>query len=464
MKQSVNPEAEYRRMTERSVAGLVVTLSIPTMLSQMITSVYNMADTFFVTRLGDSAVGAVAIVYALQSIIQAVGFGLAMGAGSLASRKLGEKDNESASKYASCAFFAALLFGFLLTVVCLIDLRGMLRLFGSTETILPYATEYAFIILLGAPMMCSSFVLSNVLRAEGRSILAMVGLTVGGVINILLDPLLIFYADMGVAGAALATIISQGVSFIILLAIYLSGHSIVKLSVRRVSRRAGDYGLIVKTGLPTVFRQGLGSLSTTLLNVRVSPYGDAAIAAVGIANKIYMLLRGMIIGVGHGFQPVAGYNYGAGKPRRVKQAFWVATAMGTIMSVSASLVLLFLHDPIIALFRPETAEVARISGRMLVCISLALPALGYSTFVNQLYQCLGYVKGATFLASCRQGICFIPLIILLPMVWGLDGILATQPLADLLTFLISVPFNICFLRKVLADDGLCVRQHQQKTT
>ncbi len=462
MSRAVNPEAEYRRMTETSVTRLVLSLSLPTMLSQMITSIYNMADTFFVTRLGDSAVGAVSIVYALQSIIQAVGYGLAMGAGSLVSRQLGEKDHEGASKYASCAFFSAFFFGLLLMLGGLMDLDGLLMLFGSTETILPYAVEYAFIILLGAPMMCSSFVISNVLRAEGKATLAMVGLTFGGVLNMVLDPLFIFNFNMGVAGAALATVLSQAVSFCILLAFYLSGRSIVKLSIRRMSRRGGDYGLIIKTGLPTVFRQGLGSVATTLLNVQVKVYGDAAIAAVGIANKVYMLLRGLIIGVGQGFQPVARYNYGARKPRRVKQAFLVATVIGTVISVTASVLLLVFPEPIIALFRPETAEVTAIGGRMLRFMGMTIPVLGYSTFVNQLYQCLGYVKGATFLASCRQGICFVPLILLLPMALGLDGILLSQALADLLTFFISIPCHVWFLRKVLGDGGICEERTNRK--
>ncbi len=445
-------EAEYRRMTETSVPRLVVSLSLPTVLSQMITSIYNMADTFFVTGLGDSAVGAVAIVYALQSIIQAVGFGLAMGGGSLVSRLLGEKDNDGASRYASCAFFSAVFFGLLLTAGCMIDLEGLLRLFGSTETILPYAMRYAFIILLGAPLMCSSFVLNNILRAEGKATFSMLGLTAGGLLNILLDPLFIFTFDMGVAGAALATVLSQCVSFIILLSFYLTGRSIVKLSLRRLSRRVADYALVVKTGLPTVFRQGLGSVATTLLNVRVKMYGDAAIAAIGIANKIYMLLRSFVIGVGHGFQPVAGYNYGARKPHRVRQAFWTATVLGTAVSTLAGILLITCSGGIIDLFRPETAEVTRIGSRMLIFVGCAIPTLGYSTFVNQLYQCLGHVKGATILASCRQGIFFIPLILLLPMAMDLDGILLTQPLADLLTFLVSIPFNIYFLRRVLKED------------
>ncbi len=441
-------------MTEESVTKLVVTLSLPTVLSQMITSFYNMADTFFVTRLGDSAVGAVSIVYALQSIIQALGFGLAMGAGSLVSRRLGEKDHEGANKYASCAFFAALFCGVLLALGCLINLKGLLRLFGSTETILPHAADYALIILLGAPIMCSSFVLNNVLRSEGKATASMLGLTAGGVLNVILDPILIFGADMGVAGAALATALSQCVSFCILLSFYLSGRSIVKLSMRYVSRRVGDYVLIIKTGLPTVFRQGLGSLATTLLNVRVKMYGDAAIAAVGIANKLYILLRSFVLGIGHGFQPVAGYNYGAGKKKRVKKAFWVATALGTVVSCIAALTLIFFSRPLIGLFQPETAEVTRIGARMLLYVGIALPVLGYSTYVNQLYQSLGYVKGATMLASCRQGIFFVPLIFLLPMFMELNGILLTQPVADILTFLVSIPFNVWFLRRVLTEKAV----------
>ncbi len=447
----VSSEAEFHRMTETSVTRLVVSLSLPTVMSQMITSIYNMADTFFVTRLGDSAVGGVSVVYALQSVIQAVGFGLAMGAGSLVSRRLGEKKDNDANKYASSAFFSALLFGFLITVLGFLNIDGMLYLLGSTKTILPFAKDYATVILIGAPLMCSSFVMNNVLRAEGRAIFSMVGLTAGGLFNIILDPIFIFNFNLGVMGAALATVLSQCASFIILITFYISGKSIVKISVKNVSRSIKDYGMIVKTGLPTVFRQGLGSCATTLLNVRARFYGDAAIAAVGIANKVYMLLRSFVLGVGHGFQPVAGYNYGAGKPERVKKSFWVATAFGTIVSVCAALLLLCFSNQVIELFSPETARVTQIGSRMLVYMGISLPFLGYSTYVNQLYQSLGFVKGATVLASCRQGIFFIPLIFVLPTVFNLDGILMTQPLSDFLTFLISVPFNMYFLKNILSS-------------
>ncbi len=447
----MTPEEEYKRMTETPVARLVISLSIPTVFSQMITSIYNMADTYFVTSLGDSAVGAVSVVYALQSVIQAVGFGLAMGAGSLVSRRLGEKDHIGAERYASSAFFAAILLGLCLTGLGFINLPWLLRTIGSTETILPYAQDYATVILLGAPVMCASFVLNNILRAEGKAMSSMLALTAGGLFNILLDPIFIFKLGLGVGGAALATVASQCASFAILLSFYLWKRSIVRLSIRKVSLRARDYGIVVKTGLPTVFRQGLGSVATTLLNVRVKVYGDAAIAAVGIANKVYMLLRSFVLGVGHGFQPVAGYNYGAKKPRRVREAFRVACILGTAVSAAASLFLLFFAPTVIGFFRPKTEEAATIAARMLFFMGLAIPTLGYSTYVNQLYQSLGFVKGATLLASCRQGIFFVPIILILPALLGLDGILSAQPLADACTFLLAIPFHIRFVKLVLSD-------------
>lgn len=440
---------EYKKMTESSVTGLVLKLSVPTVVSMLITSAYNMADTYFVSSLGNSATGAVGIVFSIQSVIQAVGFGIGMGCSSLISRKLGERDKDAADRYASSGFVCAVTFGLLLMLIGLIDLDGMMRLFGSTDTILPYACSYGFVILLGAPVMCSSFVLNNILRAEGRANMSMIGLCAGGVVNIILDPIFIYTLDFGVQGAAIATVISQCVSFTILICFFISGKSIVKLSPACVSRRFTDYFTLIKTGFPTICRQGLGSLSTTLLNISVRPYGDAAVAAVSIANKIYMLLRNMIIGVGQGFQPVAGYNYGAGKPDRVKKSFLVATVIGSVFSCAAALTAGLFGGSLMALFRGGDTEVIEIGRLMLIFMSASLPVLAYSTYVNQLYQGLGFVFGATFLASCRQGIFFIPLILILPRVMGLVGIQSAQAIADLATFAVSVPFRIWFFRRVL---------------
>ncbi len=446
-------EEEYRRMTESPVFGLVLKLSVPTMFSMLITSIYNLADTYFVSSLGNSATSAVGVVYSIQSIIQAVGYGFGMGAQSLISRRLGEQKKEEADLYGTSGFVAAFLMGVLLMILGLADLPFLMHLFGATDTALPLACDYGFWILIGAPVFCSSFVLNNILRAEGRASFSMIGLCSGGILNIGLDALFIFGLRMGVAGAAIATMVSQIFSFLILLSFFVTKKSIVELRPLRTSRKPKDYLLIFRVGLPTVFRQSLGSVATTLLNIAVRPYGDAAMSAVSIANKIYMLLRSMLIGVGQGFQPVAGYNFGAKRYDRVRKAFNAAIFLGTLYGVTAAAVLFFFSGQIIGLFRRGDTEVIAIGGRMLRYLSMSLPFLGYSTFVNQLYQSLGFVAPATFLASCRQGIFFIPLILILPACIGLTGIQLTQAIADLLTVLVSVPFHVRMLKKYIPSSA-----------
>ena len=442
-------EIEHKRMTESPVTRLVLALSIPTVISMLMTSIYNMADTYFVSSLGDAPVGAVGIVFSLQSIIQAVGFGLAMGCGSLVSIKLGEKKNEEANKYLSSAFFTAMVCGAIIMVLCFINLDGMLLLFGSTETILPYARGYATVILLAAPLACSSYVVNNCLRSQGKARFSMVANLAGGLINIILDPIFIFTFEMGVVGAAIATAISQIVSLFISLSFYFGGKSIIRLSPKYISRRPYDYWLIIKTGAPTVFRQGLGSVATTLLNIQIKPFGDAAIAAASLAIKVYMMIRSIVLGIGQGFQPVAGYNFGAKKYSRVKKAFVVATLLGSAVSCLGALLMAVFPTEIMEFFRDGDVEVIETGTIMLRYLALALPFLGYSSYVNMMYQSLGFVKGATFLASCRQGVFFIPLILILPYLFGLQGVLMTQAMADICTFFISIPFCIVFIRKNL---------------
>ena len=444
---------ELGKMTTDSVWKLVFLLSVPTVLSMLISSVYNTADTFFVSKLGDSATGAVGIVFSLQSIIQAFGYGIGMGCGSLVSRSLGAGDREGANRYASSAVAAAAAVGIVIGSIGLLATDPMLRMFGSTETILPNARGYARYILIGAPIMCVSFTLNNILRAEGHATFSMIGLTVGGLINMALDPFYIFTLGYGVKGAAMATVLSQFISFTILLCFFLMQKSCITLSVRFISRKLSDYLLIIRTGIPTVFRQGLGSIATTLLNIQAAAFGDPAIAAVSIASKVYMLLRSLLIGVGQGFQPVAGYNYGAKKYSRVKKAFLVATVIGSTISSASALVILLFPTQVMEFFNPESQTTVDFGVRMLRFLGLSLPVLAYSTFVNQLYQSLGYVKGATFLASCRQGIFFIPLILILPRVMGETGIQITQAAADLLTFAVSVPFRVYFFRRLPREDG-----------
>lgn len=442
--------SEYKRMTEAPVLGLVFRLSVPTTFSMLITSIYNLADTYFVSSLGNSATSAVGVVYSIQSIIQAVGYGFGMGSQSLISRKLGEQRKEEADLYGTSGFVAAFLIGLLLMIIGMLNLSFFMHLFGATATALPLARDYGFWILLGAPVFCSSFVLNNILRAEGKASLSMIGLCSGGIVNIGLDALFILVFKMGVSGAAVATMISQLISFLILLSFFLMKKSIVQINLFRTSRRIKDYVNIFRIGLPTIFRQSLGSVATALLNIAVRPYGDAAMSAVSIANKIYMLLRSMLTGIGQGFQPVAGYNFGAGRYDRVKKSFNAAVFFGTIYGVAAAVILFFGSGHIMGIFRPNDTKVIAIGGQMLRYLSVSIIVLGYSTFVNQLYQSLGFVAPATFLASCRQGIFFVPLILILPACIGLTGIVLTQAVADLLTFVISIPFHIMMLKRLNA--------------
>lgn len=444
-------EAQYRRMMETPIPRLVTSLAIPTVIGMLITVVYNTADTYFVSQINKSASAAVGAVYAVMAIIQAIGYGLGVGAGSLISRKLGERDNEAASRYASSAFFAAVLAGGVISLLGLAVLEPFLRLLGCTNTMMPYAIPYARFILIGAPVSCATFVLSNALRSEGYSILAMVGVSAGGILNVILDPILIFGLGMETGGAALATVLSQVVSFLILLMIFLSGKSIVRIGFRHISRRFADYRLIVTTGLPTICRQGLGSVAAAVLNIQAIAYGgDAAGAAITIAGKVYILVRNVVIGFGQGFQPVAGYNYGAGNSRRAWQAFAFAARVGSMICVTFAIVTVLFAEPIMWWFCDD-AEVARIGVRYIWFSGAVMPFMAFSTAVNQLYQCLGFKAQATLLASCRQGVFFLPAVLLLPLWAGTLGVVAAQPLADLCTFIVSVPFAVAFYRRYVRE-------------
>ena len=439
-------------MLQTPVAKLVLSLAAPTVASQLISIIYNTADTYFVSHISTSASAAVGVVFSLQSIIQAYGFGVAMGAGSLISLRLGEKKDRDANMYATSGFLAEFVGGLLMLVFGLLYLEPLIRVLGATETMLPHACAYGRIILMGAPIMCGSFILNCILRAEGAAVASMIGLCSGGILNIALDPLLIFTFGMGTAGAAVATVISQCVSFLVLAVAFLRGRSIVHLRPKDLSRSPRDYVQILAVGFPTIARQGMASLASALMNIQGAVYGDAAVAALTISNKIYLLVRNVIIGIGQGFQPVAGYNYGAGDRKRTRQAFIFATKLGTVICILAAAIIAAFAEPIIGWFRADDQVIA--IGRLaLLYVCAVMPFMAYSTFVNQLYQCLGYKLPATVLASLRQGICYLPLIFILPHFLGLQGVQMTQPGSDLLTFFICIPFQIVFFRKHLRDNA-----------
>lgn len=445
-------EKQYIKMTQTPIPKLVSKLAIPTTISMLVTSIYNLADTFFVSQLSTSASGAVGIVFSLMTIIQAVGFTLGMGSGSLLARRLGEKNKQAADMYASTAFFTALALGAIIMIIGQIFTEQLMRLLGATDTIMEYALAYGDYILWGAPVMCASFVLNNILRSEGKAALAMIGLCTGGILNIILDPIFIFTLNMGTAGAALATLISQCVSFVLLLVMFLFKKSNICISIKNLSFKLKTYGEIIMTGMPSLSRQGLASIATVLLNKAANPYGDAAIAAMSISSKIAMLVSCICIGIGQGFMPVAGYNYGAKKFDRVKKAFKFTLTADTIIMTVLAVVIFIFAPTIMKVFRAEDATVIEIGTVAMRAQCIAMPLMATTIVANSLLQSVGKSIRATILSCCRQGLFFIPLILILPKLLGLTGIEYSQAISDALTFLVSVPFAIWFFRNLKKEE------------
>ena len=442
---------QFRKMTETPIPKLILSLAAPTILSMLITSIYNLADTFFVGQISTSASGAVGIVSSLMAILQALGFMLGHGSGSIISRSLGSQNTDAATRFASTSFFTALVFGGIITAAGLLTLPDFMMLLGSTETILPHACAYARYILLAAPIMMSSLVMNNILRYEGKASFAMIGLVTGGLLNIALDPLFIFGLGMGTAGAGLATALSQTISFCILLSMFLRGKTVSQFRITAVTRSPAEFGTILMTGMPSFGRQGLNSIGGMLLNIAARGYGDAAVAGMSIVSRIFMFIISVAIGVGQGLQPVAAFNYGARKFRRVRQA--AIFTMGAAFCMLVVLVALCWadSDALIRLFRddPDVTAVA-LPAFHYQCLAILLQPV--IVVANMTFQSVGKAGRATFLACCRQGVFFIPLILILPRTLGLVGVETCQPIADVFTFIVSLPFLLAFLNQLSRMD------------
>lgn len=443
----MDAEQKFKYMTEEPIPRLVCSLAVPTIISMLITSFYNMVDTFFVGRINTSATAAVGVVFSLMAIIQAFGFFFGHGSGNYISRQLGAQNMDEASKMASIGFFSALFTGMVLAVLGLIFIEPLARLLGSTETILPYAVDYLKYILVGAPYMTASLVLNNQLRFQGNAMYGMVGIVAGAVINIALDPILIFMCGMGIGGAALTTIISQFISFMLLLWVSQRGPGI---HISWKNARFSGYFLkeMVRGGVPSLCRQGLGSVATIALNVAAGVYGDAAIAGMSIVSRITMFAYSALIGFGQGFQPVCGFNYGAKLYDRVREAFYfcLKTAAGFLILLSVAG---YIDAPqLIELFRKGDPEVTAvgIAALRFSCISFTLS--GGIVMSNMLLQSIGMAVRASIVAAARQGLFFLPLIFILPTFLGLRGVEMCQMVSDILTFLLAMPLSISVLNKM----------------
>lgn len=430
-------------MTEAPIPGLIGRLAVPTIISMLITSFYNMADTFFVGKIGTSATAAVGVVFPVMAIIQALGFFCGHGSGNSISRHLGSKDVQSARELASTGFFLAFALGILLMVLGLIFLDPLSHLLGSTETIFPYTRDYLRFILLGAPYMTAQLVLNNQLRFQGNAFYAMIGITSGGVLNVILDPIFIFVFDLGISGAAIATILSQFVSFCLLL-VGLRVSKCIPIHLRNVRLTALRLREIMGGGLPSLFRQGLGSIATTTLNIAANPYGDAAIAAMSVVSRIMMFANSALIGFGQGFQPVCGFNYGADKYDRVKEAFWFCVKVSTAVLLGLAVLGGFLSGHLIWIFRndPDVIQIGTTALRF-QCVTFALN--GWIIMNNMMMQTMGKTVPATILAASRQGLFFIPALLILPQFLGLTGIQCAQAVSDVFTFALTTLLN----RKVM---------------
>ena len=449
--EKVKYTTQYDKMTKQPVGNLVITLGIPTTISMLVTNIYNMVDTMFVGKLGTSASGAVGIVFGFMSILQAFGFLFGQGAGSIISRRLGNKDEDSASVVASTAFFSSMFMGLLIGILGTVFNTKMVYLLGSTDTILPYAKTYSLFIMAAAPFMTSTFTMNNILRFEGKASLSMVGLMTGAILNMVGDPILMFGLDMGIAGAGLSTAISQFVSFCVLLSMFLSGKTQSKLSVRKITREFNVLFDIVATGFPSLVRQGLQAVSTMILNQQARIYGDAAVAAMSIVSRISFFIFAVGLGIGQGFQPVCGFNYGARKFSRVKEAFSFTLVAGEVLLGMFAVAGLLFSNQAIAVFRDD-AEV----------IAFGTPALRYqcmALFLNPLIvlsnmtlQSTGQRAWATFLSMMRSGLYLIPMIYILTYTMGARGIQLAQPVSDVLSFATALPVIVNFIRK-LPEDG-----------
>lgn len=451
LKQQQSADVQYQKMTQTPVTKLILTLGIPTTVSMLITNIYNMADSYFVSKISLSAGGATSVVFSIMAILQAFGFMFGHGAGSNISRMLGGRHTERASQYASVGFFGALLSGLLVMGFGLVFLEPFMYLLGSTDTILPYAMDYGMWILIAAPAMTTSCVLNNILRYEGKATLAMVGLTTGGILNMAFDPLFIFAFDMGIAGAGLATALSQYISFAILLSMFLSKKTQSVISVRFLSRDVRVLWDVVRNGLPSLARQGLNSASTMVLNMAAKPFGDAAIAAMGYVGRTSNLIFSVGVGIGQGFQPVAAFNYGAKKYSRVKKGAWFTLAFGMAFIGILSAGCYALAPQVISLFRKD-ADVVQIGAEALRIMCLFLICLPVSVVGNMLFQSIGKSTTALVLACLQSGLLFIPLCIILANVFGIRGIEVAQPVAYFCSAAISLPVTVNFLGKLPKDE------------
>ncbi len=447
-KHTARQEARKTMMLDEPLHQLIPRMAIPTIIAFLINSIYSMADTYFVSSLGTSATAAVSVNASLDQLIMMAGSLLAVGANSYISRLLGQNNEKKASQVLSTSFFLAFGLGTILMVVGIAFMEPMVRLLGATPTCEQYAIDYATYVLYAAPFMAANFVMNQCLRSEGSATLSMVGMGFGGILNCFLDPIFIFTFDMGVAGASLATAISKWVSFAILIFPYLTRRSMLHLSIRNFKPEGKMMKEVISVGSSSMFRTGLSVLAAILLNKLAGAISDSVLAAIGVCTKVMMFPFGIILGLSNGFQPVAGFNWGAKRFDRVHGSFKFTSSVAFIGSAIMALVLAVFSDAVIVAFAGTDPDMRHLGQICMVSQCIALPIHAWVAVINGYCSALGNAKGSFLLATARQGTCFIP--ILYPLAWafGQYGVACVQALADVLTLVLAIPILISMTKKV----------------
>lgn len=433
-------------MTGAPVRGLILALCLPAVISNLVTTAYNLADTYFIGRLGTSQSGAIGIAYSVMTVFQAFGFFFGNGSGNSMSRELGKRNNERAARLLAVGFCGAVLGGLALAILGLSTLPHLVVALGSTPTISPYAIAYLTPILIAAPMVCGSFALNGLLRYQGLSLYGMIGLVSGALLNFVVAPLLIFVAGLGIAGAGIATAVCQTISFIILVT-FAVRRGVVRLDLRKGKPDMLLMREIIGGGMPSLLRQGAGSLATTCVNLAANPFGDAVIAAMAIVMRVMLAINSIIVGLGQGFQPVCGYNYGAGLYRRVKEGYWFCVRLSTIALVIIAVAVAVLAPDIIGLFRsdPQVIAVGTVALWMQCC---TVPLNGFAMMSNMMQQTMGKTVIASFVAVCRLGLFLAPAALILAHCFGVPGVQAAQSVSDIISFIVTVPLQVHILRSL----------------
>jgi len=441
-------EAREEMMLSEPIHKVIPKMAIPTILAFLINSIYSLADTYFVSSLGTEATAAVSVNSSLDQLIMMMGSMLAVGGNSYIARLLGQGDKEKANRVLATSFFSAMSLGILLMIVGSAFITPLVRILGATPTCEKYSIDYARYVLYAAPFMASNFVMNQCLRSEGSAIFSMIGMGFGGVLNCVLDPIFIFSFDMGVAGASLATAISKVVSFLILIYPYATKHSVLNLSVRNYKPNADIIKNIVSIGSSSMFRSGLAVVSAIMLNEMAGNISDSVLAGVGVCTKIMMFPFSAILGFGTGFQPVAGYNWGAKRYDRVKESFSFSAKVTTLGSVLISVILIIFAKPIIVIFAGDDPKMLEIGMLCLITQCIAMPIHSWVAMVNMLCAGLGNAKGAILLSTARQGSCFVPILFILAWLFGAYGIAVCQAIADILTIALAIPILIGVNQKI----------------